>query len=119
MTRPAFWKLTVGFQVTRAVAVHGPESGRSWSTMLRCPVAPPWMSSPGWALRFSVPPLTDRKLSSRRTTLQRPVSSVVPSNSSLPGQDASGGYASMSISTLRERSPSLTVNFAVYSPGCA
>jgi PKD repeat protein len=33
--------------------------------------------------------------------------------------DASGGYASMSISTLRERSPSLTVNLAVYSPGSA
>ena len=87
--------------------------------MLRCPVAPPWMSSPGWALRFSEPPSTDRNWSSRRTTLQRDVSSVVPSNSSLPGHDASGGYASMSISTLRERSPSLTVNVAVYWPGCA
>src|SRR5918999_4336477 len=118
MTRPAFWKLTVGFQVTRAVAVQEPESGRSWSTMLRwASLLPPWMSSPGWALRFSEPPSTERNWSSRRTTLQREVSSVVPSNWSLPGHEASGGYASMSISTLRERSPSLTVNVAVYSPG--
>jgi hypothetical protein len=85
--------------------------------MLRCPVAPPWMSSPGCPLRFSVPLETDRKVSSLRTTLQREASRVVPSNWSFPGHDASGGYASTSISVLVDRSPSLTVNVAVYWPG--
>ncbi len=51
--------------------------------MLRWPVAPPWMSSPGWALRFSEPPSTDRNVvvtahhAPARGVERRPVELVV------------------------------------------
>ena len=76
------------------------------------------MSWPGWPVMFSVPLLTFMNAASSRTTVcQRERSSAVPSNSSLPGHDSIGAVTAIWICTVRERTPSLTLNVAVYSPG--
>jgi hypothetical protein len=118
---PAFWKLAVGFQVIRVVAVHGPKSGRSSSTMFCigpcAPLSDPAKMSPGrdWIVRL--PPPTIRSLGTSRTTLHRLRSSAVPVKSSSPGQPAIGGKASILTVAVRERPPaSLTFSVAVWTP---
>ena len=83
----------VGSQLALIVAVHAPDVGSGWCTMLRSPVPPPWMSK-FCDVMFSDPPLTFMAVGSSRVTVHRLEFNDVPRKSSSPGQEATAVVAS-------------------------